>query len=229
MEMKAPQSSGDANTQVRKLALYVIAGFAIVGLITGFTVAGVTRPTPPKTAIVIPTHTAQPTAKVTNHVTPSPTVQQVVDLAPPTVASLSSDALKADGTTVYMLSMQAIAKANKQPIHAQDITCKIWMVQRIPDGDDSKLSIDAAVLQNVSGLSQPIQGKVKDQPYPEVASMVFNGTTPTPQTGFCKPDGTMTWNFTIVPTTPKGQYDLVILTDWQGKHWNWSWAHVDVV
>jgi hypothetical protein len=224
--METPPSP-NARNSLRKITLYVIVGFAVVGLISGFGVAGLTRSNSAGQANLTPTPSVVLVTQIVQNVTPTPTKQPVVDLGLPKIVKVSSDTLAANGVTDYTVQIQAVDKKKKEPIHAPDITCKAWLVQRIPDTEI--LQIDNAVLTKVDNLKQSITGKSDKDPnksFPEISGMGFDATTP--QTGFCDPDGTKTWKYTIATGTPPGDYDIVFLTDWQGIRWNWSWIHVQI-
>jgi hypothetical protein len=100
------------------------------------------------------------------------------------------------------------------PVHASGITCKIWLTK---NGNVSP-NITENRLQSISTL---------DQPFPKEAqgSLIF--TSATPQTQMCK-NGQGNWSYQIAPTVKTGQYYMVILTDWNGIHYNWSWIAIKI-
>jgi hypothetical protein len=48
------------------------------------------------------------------------------------------------------------------------------------------------------------------------------------QTQVCNDQGQAKWNYTVSPSVAPGSYDLVVLTDWQGKSFIWSWFHITI-
>lgn len=224
MQTLSGQNTGGTNSPLRKFTLYVILGFALTGLISGFAFGGLTHSSSNSTASNSdPTKKHTPVAQITNTVTPTPTVQPVVALDPPAI-NLSAAIEKADGTTTYSISIQAKDKQHHQAVQAPDITCKAWLVQKIPD--NQILNIDTKTLKAVNTLNNTITGTVNGQPVPEVNGLGFDQTTPSMH--LCDANGQMVWKYTITPGTPPGDYDIVVLTDWRGVHWNWSWDNITI-
>jgi len=209
----------------RKFPTTILLFFSLAGLIAGFAFGGLNgskaHPTTGNTGPV-----KKPSPVVQTTVTVTPTVQPIVKLNPPDTLNLSTATQKADGSTNYSITIQTI-DTNKNAIHAANITCKLWLVQQIPDG--KILNIDSTLLKSVNNLISPIPGTVvgTNQPVSEIPSSL-NFTTATPQTALCNANGQMTWNYTIAATVPPGKYDLVYLTDWQGVHFNWSWDSITI-
>ena len=137
--------------------------------------------------------------------------------------NLSSFVQKADGTT-YTLMTQAINAQNK-PVHASDITCKLWLVHRIPD--HIILDIPFSILKDVNAVSNPIPGTVNGRSFDEVVNGL-NFDSSTPQTHFCNANGQFTWKYQLASSGEPGDYDLVVLTDWNGFYYNWAWINIDI-
>ncbi len=136
--------------------------------------------------------------------------------------NLSSEFQKADGTS-YTLMTQAINAQNK-PVHATDITCKLWLVKRIPTG--TILDIPISVLKNVNTIPNPIVGSVNGRTFEEVDGLNFDNSTP--QTHLCNANGQFTWKYQLSSSVDSGAYDLVVLTDWNGEFYNWAWINIEV-
>jgi flagellar basal body-associated protein FliL len=229
MQTWSGQNPGGTLSSTRKLLTIVIVAFSLAGLIAGFAIGGLTGSKPTTTTAGTPGPRPKQTVAVQNTVTvtPKPTVQPIVKLDPPKTLNISATAQKADGTTSYTLTIQVIDKQNKQPVHAPGITCKAWLVQRIPAGQ--KMDIDTNTLKAVTSLTTtPIQGTLNPggQPVTEISGLTF--VSPTTQTAPSNADGQVTWKYTIAPTVAPGDYDLVILTDWQGVRFNWSWDDITI-
>ena len=36
------------------------------------------------------------------------------------------------------------------------------------------------------------------------------------------------WNYTVAQSVDPGTYYLMVLTDWDGVHFNWSWVNMTI-
>ena len=135
--------------------------------------------------------------------------------------NISSFVQKADGTT-YTLTTQAIYKKDGKPAQAPDITCKLWLVKRIPAY--RILDIPISILKNVNAIPNPIPGTVNDRSFNEVIGLNFDSSTP--QTHFCNANGQFIWKYQISSSVDPGNYNLVVLTDWNGAYYNWAWINI---
>jgi hypothetical protein len=195
--------------------------FALAGLMSGFAFGAFThkRPTasvppPPRGTVPITQQQSTPTATTATNEPP-------VILGIPQFTPLPNTLQIADGQTPYTVTIQVLDK-KRQPLQRPNITCKLWLVQRIPDGQ--KLNLTGK--KDIASIQGPIPGQVQNQPYNEVPGLTFNQNTPQVQS--CNAQGQATWNYTVAPTIAQGDYDLVILTDWKGIHYNWSWVNVTI-
>jgi hypothetical protein len=225
MQTWSGQNSSGAASPLRKLTMYVIIGFAIVGLISGFAFGGLTHPNAQNTtASTNPTKKNTPVVQPTHSVTVTPTTQPIVALGTPAFNPYPITDESIAGGTVYTTGMQVLDKANK-PIQANSITCKAWLVQQIPTGQI--LSIDENTLKNYTSINQTITGTVNNTPFQEIpGGLAFDATTP--QTNTCNANGQMTWKYQLGSNLTPGTYDIVILADWKGVHYNWSWDNIVV-
>src|SRR5258708_1399868 len=118
MQTWSGQNPRGAASSTRKFTITIVLVFSLAGLIAGFAFGGLTgtkaHPTPANTG---PVKKQTPVAQNTNTVTPTATVQPIVPLDPPN-AQLSAATQKADGATNYSITIQAIDKQNKNPVHA---------------------------------------------------------------------------------------------------------------
>lgn len=227
MQTWSSQNNGQRTlSPTRKFTATVLLLFSLAGLIAGFAFGGLNGSKSPSTTTAV-NPIKKPTAVVHNTATATPTPTPPPDIVlgfPQFDPAPISPESAASGTT-YTVGMQAVDK-QKKVVHSSDVTCKIWLVQQIPAG--KILSIDKNTLKAVSNLTMPIQGTVNGQPAPEVQNaLVFDSTTPS-QTTHCDANGQMTWKYQISPTTPPGKYDLVILADWKGIHYNWYWVDITI-
>ncbi|RAQ95788.1 hypothetical protein [Thermogemmatispora tikiterensis] len=218
--MQPRESFPQSGTHLRRIVVSALVLFALAGIMSGFAFgaavhhrSGASQPTPSPTVPTIAQHTTTPTP------TPSPVP---ILLGIPRFAAGPTFSEVADGQTSYTVTVQAIDKQG-QAINRSGVTCKLWLVHRVPDGALLQLP-DIGKRMDLASIQQPIPGQVKDKPYDEVAGLQFSAGTP--QTQPCDSQGRATWTYTISPGVQPGKYDLVLLTDWQGIHYNWSWAHI---
>jgi len=211
----------------QKIPATILLVFSLAGLIAGFAFGGFTGHKAPPTTNTKPTKTPTTIARATVTVTPDPTPENITP-GYPQFNPFPTPTESATGGTEYTVGMQVADKqATPQPIHSPNVTCRVWLVKQIPS--DQKLSIDDKTLVTVSNLTAPIQGTLtpSNQPDPEIAGgLVFDQTTP--QTALCNASGQMTWKYQIAPTVAAGTYDMVLLADWEGKHYNWYWTPVTI-
>ncbi|HLQ29184.1 MAG TPA: hypothetical protein VK140_08110 [Ktedonobacteraceae bacterium] len=222
--LSGQRPTNNLSSQSRIIAFISILLFALAGLISGFAFGAFLHPgqqaqSPNQGQIATVPAPGQLT-------TPTPTshTQHPVPLGIPTIDHVSYTEV-ADGTTSYNLSAQVVDQSGQgKPIHASDIICKLWLVQQIPNG--GKFSIPTQILANVNALQGSITGTVQGQPFPEVSGLTFDSTTP--QTHLCSAKGKGIWKYQVTSSVPAGVYDLVVLSDWNGVHYNWSWAQITV-
>ncbi|MBE3560226.1 MAG: hypothetical protein IMW89_13535 [Ktedonobacteraceae bacterium] len=215
-------------TRTQKVVIIAIALFALAGLISGFTIGTVVRPA--KTPVQPPARQNQITviAGKTPTATATPT-PSTVPLGCPAISLGNTAVQQADGATTYTISAQARDKSapcpKGKPVQAAGITCKLWLVQRIPDGKILQFKdAEADKLKHIEQLNGPLTGSVQDNDYPEIQGLQFDQTTP--QTQQCNNQGQANWKYVITPTVPAGDYCLLVLTDWNGKYYNWSWINI---
>ncbi len=197
----------------RTIAITAMIFFALSGLISGFTVA----------AFYPPKFITQPSANSGNiaivHKTETrtpPTTIHPVALGYPVIDTISSFEA-ADGTTVYSLTAHAIDqvpdRAHGKPVHAPGITCRLWLV-------DNKQN----PVVPLDRLKAP--DTLQSSPFPgEIAGLIFDASTP--QTQLCN-DGVGSWKYQVATSVNPGSYYLVVLTDWKGLHYTWSWNVVTI-
>ncbi len=194
--------------------------FSIAGLTSGFFIGAMTRPQQQKTSanthpgIVAQSSPAGPTATVTR----APVTNSVPLGYPVTTVTFNQIA---DGTTTYTVTAypvdQSIDKGHGKPVHATDITCKLFLTKE-KNITDALLAARDTRLKNVDTLSQPL-------PKEESTALQFDGTQ---QTKFCAAQGNTTWNYQLAPTLKAGIYYLIVLTDWQGQRFNWYQSEIHV-
>ena len=125
----------------------------------------------------------------------------------------------ADGTTVYTLSAHAVDQSidmgHGKPVHQPGITCRLWL---IPTTTGSP-TLPQDRLQSLDTLqSSPLPG--------EVQGLMFDPTTA--QTQPCSSKGQGIWKYRLDPSVIPGTYYFVVLTDWQGTQYTWSWVIVTI-
>jgi hypothetical protein len=208
-----------ANQPARKIMTYTIMCFSLAGLIFGFAAGGFWGRAPHPTANTGP----KTTPPVAQH-TPSPTViatatPENILLANPNVTHISSTE-KADGTTSYTFSAQALDKSTQKPITATDVTCRLWLTQNDTAADTALSANNFAILRNIDNLNQPL-------PLPIETPGALNFTPPN-QVQPCNANGVTTWTYTISPSIPPGTYYIYVLTDWKGRHFPWWKSQIQI-
>lgn len=200
------------NPQTRNIAFTAILLFALSGLISGFAVGAFIHP---KFLQPFPDKLATPPiAQETVTSTPT-TISNSILLAPPTINTYQSQEL-ADGQTIYPFTAQARDKQG-HTIEVSGVTCRLWLQDKTQD--PRNLPLDR--LKSPDTLqSSPLPG--------EVPALIFSSTTP--QTQACNASGQGTWKYQIDPSVVKhaGAYYLIVLTDSQGIHYNWSWVLITI-
>jgi hypothetical protein len=115
-------------------------------------------------------------------------------------------------------------KQTQQPMQASGISCKLWLVTRIPANIGFTLPENR--LQSLD-IENPLNGTVQGIPYPDVSGIMFD--TSTPQVQSSNAQGQVTWRYRLNPSIQTNiGYDLVVLNDWEGKSYNWYWADIDI-
>lgn len=202
----------------RGIIITAITLFAFSGLLLGFTAGALTRPKQAQTG----THNndgLQPISQQTKttQTTPTTTTAQI-KLGCPLITT-DNNSLQANNTVNYTLNVQAADKSavclQGKPVHEAGITCKAWLIK----ASDNPKELPADRLLAVDGLGQPL-------PHEIVNGLTFDPTTPQVQP--CNAQGQGTWKYGVASSVNKGHYRLMVLTDWQGKFYNWSWVDVTV-
>lgn len=209
------QGSNSLNQQSPKVALIAILLFAFSGLISGFAVGAFVHH---KTGTTHNNNTGTGITPIAQNTgTPvSTTAPEVVWLGEPKIQYPDIGTQRADGSTSYTLSTLIVDKSD-HPIQASDVTCKLWLTK---DGNATAMlsANNYAVPKAIDAIQQPFQGEV-------VGGLTFSTTQ---QAQPCTPNGNTTWNYTISPSVDPGTYYLVVLADWKGKHYNWSWVIIKI-
>jgi len=208
------------NSQTRKIATGAILLFALAGLISGFAVGAFVHLKP---AAVTTHNTGLGSTTIAQNAktpvltrTPTP-----VKLGWPVFQQPFTARQIANGTTLYTITIQAVDQsidlAHGNPVHASGITCKIWLTK------------DSNVSGNIqAGASERLKSvDTINQPFPGENIEALNFDPGTQQVQLSDANGQATWKYTISTSVDPGNYYLVALVDWQGKHYNWSW--VDIV
>ncbi len=202
----------------RGIIITAITLFALSGLLLGFTAGALARPKQAQTG----THNndgLQPVTLQTKTTQTSPTTTPAqIRLGCPLITA-DNNTLKANNTINYTLNVQAADKSatclQGKPVHEAGITCKAWLIK---SSDDPK-ELPADRLLHVDGLGQPLPHEIAN-------GLTFDPTTPQVQP--CNDQGQGTWKYGVAASVDKGHYRLMVLTDWQGKFYNWSWVDITV-
>jgi hypothetical protein len=223
MQTWSGQNASSIVSPSRKLIITILSVFSLAGLVIGFTIGGLTHPKSNPTGNTGPVQKPTIAAHTTATATPTATLPPTVLLGFPEFSSTPTTTESATDGTQYTVSMQAVDK-QKKSVHSSDVTCKLWLVANIPDHQN--LDIAQTTLKAVDNLKAAITGTVNKIPSPELPYLNFDATTD--QTVHCNANGQATWKYTIATAALPGNYDLVILADWKGAHWNWSWVNITI-
>ena len=205
-----------ANSASRIVITVAIILFAFAGLISGFSVGAFIHPSKPTTANTNNTGNTHPIVGQTPVVTKTPLTQHPFLLGEPKITQTTYTEV-ADGTTTYTFAGEAVNKANT-PVFNNSITCKIWLTKKGNTADIINAD-DFARLKSISTIQQPF-------PKETVGGLGF--TSATPQTQPCSATGPTTWNYTVSTSVDPGIYFIVLLTDWDGVHYNWYSAGINI-
>ena len=218
-------STNQASSQSYSVAIVAVILFALSGLISGFAIGAFIHP--PKSTVTDP-NTAGKTPPIAEQSPVSTRVTHTVKTVPlgwPVIEYFNNTEI-ADGSTSYTFSAypvdQSVDSGHGNQVYAPGITCKVWLIQRIPGA--SHLSLPIPTLQDIATIQNPLAGTAKEQQYAEISGLLFDASTP--QTHMCNARGLTSWKYQIAPTVASGKYNLVVLTDWDGKRFNWSWTDI---
>lgn len=211
--LSGQESVNNLNSQSRAIAIIALMLFALAGLLSGFAVGAFIRPAQQQLANNTSTTITPPPQKQVRTPTTNTHPSRSLPMNPPTIQQFQYSEV-ANGSTTYSFTAQAIDKQN-QVIHSQGITCKLWLTA------DSNVNADIPTsrLRAVDTLSSP---------FPEEVEGALNFTAGTPQTQPCNSNGQGQWSYTVSPSVKHGTYYLVVLLDWQGTHFNWSWIAISI-
>lgn len=220
MQTVTSRYPNNLSQQSRKVAIMAILLFALAGLLSGFAVGAFVHP---KSQTGNGTGTDTNGSKTTPvaHTTPtqvSSAVTEHINLNEPVIPQGSySYVQSADGSTNYTFSALIINK-NNTPIQASDVTCKLWLTK---DGDVNSIlrAGNYALLRSIDTIQQP---------FPKEIEGTLNYIAPSQQIQPCAPTGKTSWGYTISQSADPGTYSLVVLADWKGKSFNWSWVIINI-
>jgi hypothetical protein len=219
MQTLSSQHPKNLNQQTRKIAFFAILLFAFSGLISGFAVGAFVH-SKPKTGTGTVSETGSKITRVaqSTRTTVSTAVIENVNLGEPVINQGDYSYIQsANGSTNYSLSALIISK-NNNPIHATDVTCKLWLTK---DGNVNSIlrADDYAIPRAVGAFNQP---------FPKEVVGALNYVAPSQQVQPCAPNGKTTWTYTISPSINPGTYYLVTLANWKGKSFNWYWVAIAI-
>ena len=227
-----PNFKATGNSRATIIAILALLLFALSGLMTGFATGTFTRHKQTAQQNNKGTKGTAPTAIVSQQ-TPNASTTPVVQVVPvgcPAVESFSNPQI-ADGSHSYTFSVHATDKsggtcsANNKRINAAGITFKLWLIHRIPG--DKGISFSRDSLLNTANLVNPITAKIQNDDAMEVQGLAFD-TAHTPQVQQSDAQGHVSWTYTVSPSIKDGEYDMVVLIDWAGQYYNWTWRNLDI-
>jgi hypothetical protein len=212
MQTLSRQSPGGISQQSRKIAVYAILLFALSGLISGFAVGAFVRPRiGPAT-----TSTGSGTTPGAQSTKTSQSTTEHINLDFPVIADFSFTEV-ANGSTRYIFTAQILEKS-KKPIQASDVMCKLWLTK---NGN-----VNPVLQANNDAIPRAID-QIQQQ-FPHEVANALNFISPSQQVQPCTANGKTTWSYTISQSVGPGIYYLVVLADWQGKSYTWSWQSIKI-
>ena len=216
MQTVSSQHPNNVNQQTRKIAVVAILLLAFSGLISGFAVGAFVHPKAQTgTGTGNTGSKTTPIAHATRTTVPTTTVEHV-NLDLPVISQGDYSYFQiANGSTNYTFSAQIINK-DKNPTQAPDVTCKLWLTKEV-DVNSILRADNYALLRSVDSIQQP---------FPKEVVGAFNYIAPSQQIQPCAPTGKTSWDYTISQSTDPGTYNLVVLADWKGESFNWSWVQI---
>lgn len=212
---------GSGHQGAGKIAFYTLLCFSLAGLIAGFAFGSFIGHASGGSVGNVPTATIG-TSPIPGHSPVASATATPVDVAPgePIVAAGDyTSPEKADGTTSYTFTTQIVNKADKTPITATNVTCRLWLT------DDANAT-SAALSANKYAI--PRSPASFAQPFPHEVTNALNFASPSQQTQPCAANGKTRWTYTLAPTVHHGEYFLAVLADWKGIHYNWYMVEISV-
>ncbi len=213
MQSLSGQSPNGLSQQSRKIAVFAVLLFALSGLISGFAVGAFVRPRI-GSGTTSPGSGTTPGAQSTK--TSQSTTTGYINLGSPEIGDLTLSEV-ANGSTTYIFTAQILDKS-KNPIQASDVMCKLWLTK---NGD-----VNPVLQEDNDAIPRAIDQI--QQPFPHEVANGLNFISPSQQVQRCTPDGKTTWSYTISPSVGPGTYYLVVLADWKGQSFGWSWHAIKI-
>jgi hypothetical protein len=214
--MQTLSGQGSANNlknQSRAIAVISIILFAIAGLLSGFAVSAFTRPVQQQLANNTGTTLTPPQQKPAHTPTATSQTQLPFAMNPPAIQQAQYIEIANESTT-YNVTAQAVDKKS-QSLYSQGITCKLWLTE----DSNVNANMPASRLRAIDTLAQPFPKEVQ-------GGLTFAETTL--QTQPCNNNGQGQWSYTVSPSIKHGIYYLVVLMDWSGIRYNWSWVAINI-
>jgi hypothetical protein len=216
MQTVTGRNTGRLSPQSRRIAIFAVLLFGLSGLISGFAMGAFIRPKIPGITTSggngLTPPVSQSTTVTTTQVRPIP-------IGYPVISHITLTET-ADNTSIYTVSAyavdQSIDAGHGKPVHAAGISCKLW-IEHIPGS--RVVDLPGEKLMAMS-LQQPLTS--------EEIPNGLNFTTTAAQIEQTNSDGQVKWTYTVATNVDPGQYYMVVLMDWQGKHYNWSWVELQI-
>jgi hypothetical protein len=201
--------------QSRTIAIVAVVLFALSGLISGFSIGAFIHPKLTSTGTGT-SATQPPIAQQTPVTGKTPHPQRPFVLGEPEIVHYTYTEV-ADSSTPYTFSGQVVNSSGR-PVYKSDITCKIWLTQH----GNTMSVINADNFKRLKAFAT-----IQD-PFPQEVVGGLNFSAATPQTQTCSASGNTSWNYTVSTSIDPGIYFIVLLTDWNGVHYNWYSAGINI-
>ena len=214
MQAASHRPPGGLSPQSRRIAIFAVLLFGLSGLISGFAMGAFIRPK-------VPGVTTGSGGGITPPISQSSSTKKAPQMRPIAIGYPVIDHIVdvevANGNTSYTLSAHAVDTSidpgHGKPLHAAGITCKLW-IERTGDGN---VNLPLSKITTMD-LQQPLT-------HEEIPGGLNFTTDQIQQTNS---NGQVTWTYTVSTHVHPDLYYLVVLMDWQGKHYNWYWVEIQV-
>jgi hypothetical protein len=136
----------------------------------------------------------------------------------------------ANGQTTYTASAYATDRTGTTcagaPLKTSGITFKLWLTKPITTAiifqQGAQFLLDNI---NTAITGQAFSNNKVGDDIPDLQALQFTTTSQVQQSNA---QGRVNWTYTLPSTLQPGNYDLVILVDWKGQQYNWSWRNITV-
>lgn len=217
-----PRPTTNTNDRLTIVLITALILFAIAGLLSGFAIGAINRQPHAQTGgNVHNTQQNKPTVPSKTGSTQTTATPTITSLGCPK-ADVFTSPETADGQTIFTASAFATSGGTcaGTQLNVSGITFKLWLTKRI-----TSLTFPENAKAMLDTINSPITGKAKNgDTIQDLQAIQFT----TAQVQQSNTQGRVTWKYTLPTALKSGLYDIVVLVDWQGKLYNWSWYDITI-